>query len=363
MRNRTRERKVHLYSRPAKWLLSLLAFFILVANTLILNETNKLADLYSSQKNQATWFLFHLAKEYRELMFEARNLRDGHGTIDAVNLHYDLTWSRFDTMLSSRESDDFMSVTQEKAQLEAKFDRFKELEPKLQNLSENDQNSIDVFYIATERLHQEVSDYINQIFRVSNPLLLEKQQQANTLNVLQMVLLSLFIICLLLIWFIYYQELKHSRSLAMTDSLTNLSNRFALFENTNRLTAENQRFVLFLLDLNGFKEVNDVHGHIAGDEVLIEVASRLQSLTNYDCAPYRLGGDEFAIILNITDADCTSLFKQELMYLFEEAFNYNNNKLKVTTSIGMATYPDETLNIDELLMLADQKMYLMKTTF
>lgn len=355
------KRKIQLYSQPAKWLLSIIALFILVANTLILNETNKLADSYSSQRNQATWFLFHLAKEYRELMFEASHLGDDHGHLVGVKLHYDLTWSRFDTMLSSRESDDFMSITQEKAIISDMFERFKALEPLMLQVSEQDPDSIKAFYFPAAKLHREVSDYVNQIFRVSNPILLEKKQQANKLNILQSILLCLFIICVLLIWFIFHQELKHSRMLAMTDPLTNLNNRFALFENTSKLSSSVLDVTVFLLDLNGFKAVNDKYGHKAGDMVLEEVACRLSSLTNYDCKSYRLGGDEFAIVLNETQEGISQSLERDIDLLFAQPFIYENIELTVSTSLGAASYPEDSDNIDELLMLADQRMYRMKT--
>ncbi|WP_375749461.1 GGDEF domain-containing protein [Vibrio sp. HN007] len=360
MISKTSKKRIQLYSRPAKWLLSILALFILIANTLILNETNKLADLYSSQRNQATWFLFHLSKEYRELMFEASHIGDEHSHLANVQLQYDLTWSRFDIMLSSRESDDFLSITNEKKILEEMFLRFKALEPALLKIKENDPESISNFYIPAAQLHQEVSDYVHQIFRVSNPILLAKQEQANSLNTLQTILLSLFIICVILIWFIFNQELKHSRLLALTDPLTGLNNRFALFENTNKLSPTEDNVTIFLLDLNGFKAINDKYGHVAGDRVLIEFARRLQSLTNYDCNSYRLGGDEFAILLNNSNSEYSYSFKQEIYALFAAPFSYEKKNLKVTTSLGSANYPDDSQNIDELLMLADQKMYQMK---
>jgi diguanylate cyclase (GGDEF)-like protein len=170
----------------------------------------------------------------------------------------------------------------------------------------------------------------------------------------------LFATCTLLIGYIYFQELRHSRNLALTDPLTSLHNRFALFEKSKKLLAEEREFTVYLLDLNGFKAINDTYGHRAGDKVLSEVAERLNTLTNFDSTPYRIGGDEFAIILQGCTDHCAQEFNCQLEALFSSPFLYHKQQLNVSTSLGSAVYPADSTNIDELMMLADQRMYQMK---
>ena len=88
--------------------------------------------------------------------------------------------------------------------------------------------------------------------------------------------------------------------LAHHDSLTGIANRAYLFEQIIRAIARSRRgdrrFALHLIDLDGFKQVNDVKGHTIGDEILVSVAKRLQSIKQEECIIARLGGDEFAVL-------------------------------------------------------------------
>lgn len=341
-------------------LLIVVALCALIANGVTLRATNNLVELYSSQRNQATWFLFQLSKEYDEMMFAASHLGDQHAHLADVHLQYELTWSRFDLIVSSEESDEFMSIPAAKSLFEQLFHQFQALEPMMNAISVDQPDSIDIFYRHASKLYQQVNDYINQNFRISNPYYLEKQQQVNHLKILQLILMTLFIICILLISFIYFQELRHSRNLAITDPLTSLYNRFALFEQSKELLNSNSPFAVYLLDLNGFKQINDHYGHQAGDQVLTDVAERLQSLMDADCTPYRIGGDEFALILQLNTGECTQQFHAAIEALFSDPFIYRQQRLLLSTSLGSAVYPDDSTDIDELLMLADQRMYQMK---
>ncbi|MDA5560404.1 GGDEF domain-containing protein [Exiguobacterium sp. MMG028] len=88
----------------------------------------------------------------------------------------------------------------------------------------------------------------------------------------------------------------HFELLANRDALTGLSNRVALREQLNQLHASKEPYVFFYIDLDGFKAVNDTYGHAVGDELLVEVAQRLRTLTIDDIYPVRLSGDEFFLM-------------------------------------------------------------------
>ena len=163
----------------------------------------------------------------------------------------------------------------------------------------------------------------------------------------------------------YQDKLDHT---AKHDLLTNLPNRFLLSELlTHEMTVtkrSNKQLALLFIDLDGFKEVNDVYGHDAGDEVLSVVASRMNNVVRESDIVSRLGGDEFVIV--ITDINKS----EELIPLFHRLLSdlsstikFNEHNMHVSASIGVSLYPqDRDIGNEVLLRQADQAMYNAKTS-
>lgn len=153
--------------------------------------------------------------------------------------------------------------------------------------------------------------------------------------------------------------------LATTDSLTNLLNRHRFMEELERSVNLSKRHktlgALAIIDLDRFKEINDTHGHDAGDAILREVGNILRkSVRNTDIVA-RMGGDEFAIIMhNIT----LERAREKALRIVEELANlrteYKGFRLQTTMSMGMVMYPQEDKNPEELYMGADLAMYRAK---
>ena len=150
---------------------------------------------------------------------------------------------------------------------------------------------------------------------------------------------------------------------ATTDSLTGLANRVEFRERlTERVAAAGTAAVIALIDLDHFKHVNDSFGHQRGDELLVEVTSRLSSLLDDDTLFARLGGDEFAILLPVgaTSADAVALAHRVGGALAEGVMLRDGVALHVGASIGIAALPDHAGSGDELLARADVAMYVAK---
>ena len=150
--------------------------------------------------------------------------------------------------------------------------------------------------------------------------------------------------------------------MATHDPLTTLPNRMQILSRLGQEIERCKRYekalaVLFI-DLDGFKEINDTHGHRAGDEVLKSVAERLIAGIRATDATGRLAGDEFLVIL--TD-DCTPengiLLADQIRENLSRPILFNNKELRVTASIGMAFYPADATDPGELVNAADQAMY------
>ena len=118
---------------------------------------------------------------------------------------------------------------------------------------------------------------------------------------------------------------------------------------------------MLLIDLDGFKEINDALGHHAGDLVLQEVATRLRGALRASDTVARLGGDEFAVLLPATDVNRAELAARKVLHDLEHPFVVDGRPLMVSASIGIAGVPWHAATGDEVLQKADSAMYLAKS--
>jgi diguanylate cyclase (GGDEF)-like protein len=149
------------------------------------------------------------------------------------------------------------------------------------------------------------------------------------------------------------------------DQLTGAHNRFSLEKHLDRLiataTEENTRFGVIYLDLDGFKQVNDLYGHRVGDLYLEQVAARIQArLRSHDLLA-RVGGDEFAALISDvnTAAEINEVIRR-LQSSFDEPILIENLSLHAAASFGFAIFPDDGITDDNLLAAADSAMYVAK---
>jgi diguanylate cyclase (GGDEF)-like protein len=153
--------------------------------------------------------------------------------------------------------------------------------------------------------------------------------------------------------------------LAYHDALTDLPNRLLLYDRLSQALRVASRagtpLALLLLDLNGFKEINDTLGHHAGDRVLQCVASRIRDLLRAADTVARLGGDEFAVVLPVTDVDGALLTAQKVLHEIEQPCVIEHRALSVRASLGIACFPDHGTVAEMLLERADIAMYVAKS--
>jgi len=157
--------------------------------------------------------------------------------------------------------------------------------------------------------------------------------------------------------------LAHSRQLALTDELTGLGNRRAFYEHVDTYLAvdPDRSGALFLLDLDRFKEVNDSLGHHAGDDLLLQVATRLtEGLNHEDGLLARLGGDEFSIFVLDVDRDGAEMFAELVRQTLLAPFTIDGITVRVAASVGISLFPKHGLEVSTLLRRADIAMYHAK---
>ncbi len=157
------------------------------------------------------------------------------------------------------------------------------------------------------------------------------------------------------------QELSQQ---ALQDSLTKLPNRTLLEDRLDQViykaARSHSRFALMFLDLDGFKAINDSLGHHVGDLLLIEVAHRLRVALRAQDTVARLGGDEFVVLLEVADPEDAAPIADKLVRIIGLPFHIEKYDLSVSTSIGIAIYPEDGSTRHELLVNADAAMYHTK---
>jgi diguanylate cyclase (GGDEF)-like protein len=151
---------------------------------------------------------------------------------------------------------------------------------------------------------------------------------------------------------------------ATTDYLTGLPNARSLFprleEELNRCRRNAEPLELLVCDLNGFKLVNDRFGHLEGNRVLREVASRLrENCREYDYVA-RMGGDEFVIVMPGVDAGNFDVRAAQLSQLAADAGRMITGENVLSCAVGCARYPEDGSDAELLLSIADQRMYRHK---
>ena len=145
---------------------------------------------------------------------------------------------------------------------------------------------------------------------------------------------------------------------ALHDALTGLPNRVLFAERLEQALAAGTATAVLFCDLDRFKQVNDQFGHAAGDELLRQVAQRLQSAVPAEATLGRLSGDEFAVLV-VEDADPEATARA-LVDRFEQPFRVEGHELRMTTSVGVALAANEQPRPDALLRAADTAMYAAK---
>ncbi|MFT6985436.1 MAG: diguanylate cyclase (GGDEF)-like protein [Psychromonas sp.] len=143
---------------------------------------------------------------------------------------------------------------------------------------------------------------------------------------------------------------------SLHDSLTGLANRQHFLSVINKKSEQAKPFSVFVLDINRFKQINDMLGHSFADQILIKIASVIQRKLPNDCFIARVGGDQFMLISNaVTDKDISNLMRTIHLTL-KSPFSINSYNLKISISIGGALFPKHCTQVPLLLQQADAAM-------
>lgn len=159
--------------------------------------------------------------------------------------------------------------------------------------------------------------------------------------------------------------LQRIEQLAHYDALTHLPNRTLFYDRLGQTIIaakrSKQSLALLFIDLDGFKQVNDIHDHHIGDLLLVQVAERLRLCVRESDTLARLGGDEFTMILNDTHGrETVAMIASKVVESIAQSFDLDGRSVHIGASIGIARYPDDAPSKGTLLIVADKAMYAAK---
>nr|WP_252732225.1 bifunctional diguanylate cyclase/phosphodiesterase [Paraglaciecola arctica] len=164
--------------------------------------------------------------------------------------------------------------------------------------------------------------------------------------------------------------LKRNEKLTHFDALTNLPNRQYFWQNLEKKIQQNRPFYLLYLDIKQFKRINEIHGHLIGDEVIRELSIRLNNLVNADDMIAKIGGTEFAVILELKhshaqissmDQDYAVTFAEKLIGTSCLPFYLSSGlKCEVGLNVGVAAFPKDSSSAEDLMKYADLAVYAAK---
>lgn len=160
------------------------------------------------------------------------------------------------------------------------------------------------------------------------------------------------------------QELEGAKKIVESasehDFLTGIPNRNRFMHDLNELVENKIPCTVMMIDIDDFKHINDTMGHKAGDDALQQVAARLKEMQSQLLTPYRFAGDEFILILRSSQFKIVEKTAYECRKLFSKPFSLCGNQTKVCGSIGIASYPEDTEDSEQLIIYADSAMYRVK---
>lgn len=159
-----------------------------------------------------------------------------------------------------------------------------------------------------------------------------------------------------------YAADQRAHLIALTDHATGLANRPAIVAEMNRYLSEGSPLAMIALDLDHFKKVNDLYGHEAGDELLVQIGQRIKKACPEKAVCARLGGDEFAVLLTHEDAASTEAMTvaKNILSVFEEEFVLTDGRARIGASIGIYASIDPGSSSTDIFRRSDIAMYQAK---
>ena len=270
-----------------------LAAVVLTVNIYSVTRINDINKSFSNRQNEATWFVFQLVKEYANFLMVSRSENIDY---DELWLAYDITWSRFDILINSAESSNFIKSANFKPYFTAEFEKFKSLEASIKLVERGVlpkgslQKKVDICY------HTLVG-FINDKFRLQSPVIEENTSMVDKLVIVHLIS-SVFLVAILLITgIIFYVDFSIKRKLYSTDFITGFRNRISLMKFVKNSYSKDNNFDLYFVRIRNLSEINQKYGLEYGDLVVSSAAKSLTAKIPESTISFRSSGSQFLFFI------------------------------------------------------------------
>ncbi|MEZ8771366.1 MULTISPECIES: diguanylate cyclase domain-containing protein [unclassified Vibrio] len=270
-----------------------LAAVVLTVNIYSVTRINDINKSFSTRQNEATWFVFQLVKEYANFLMVSRSETIDY---DELWLAYDITWSRFDILINSTESSNFIKSANFKPYFSAEFDKFKSLESSIKLVSqgllpkESLQKKVDICYHT-------LVDFINDKFRLQSPVIEENTSMVDNLVTVHRISSVFLVGILLLTGIIFYMDFSIKRKLYSTDFITGFRNRISLMKFVKNSYSKDKNFDLYFVRIRNLTEINQKYGLEYGDLVVSSAAKSLTTKIPESTISFRSSGSQFLFFI------------------------------------------------------------------
>ncbi|MEZ8198844.1 diguanylate cyclase domain-containing protein [Vibrio splendidus] len=270
-----------------------LAAVVLTVNIYSVTRINDINKSFPTRQNEATWFVFQLVKEYANFLMVSRSETIDY---DELWLAYDITWSRFDILINSTESSNFIKSANFKPYFTAEFDKFKSLEPSIKLVSqgllpkESLQKKVDICYHT-------LVDFINDKFRLQSPVIEENTSMVDNLVTVHRISSVFLVGILLLTGIIFYMDFSIKRKLYSTDFITGFRNRISLMKFVKNSYSKDNNFDLYFVRIRNLTEINQKYGLEYGDLVVSSAAKSLTAKIPESTISFRSSGSQFLFFI------------------------------------------------------------------
>ncbi|MEC7308569.1 MULTISPECIES: GGDEF domain-containing protein [Vibrio] len=270
-----------------------LAAVVLTVNIYSVTRINDINKSFSTRQNEATWFVFQLVKEYANFLMVSRSENIDY---EELWLAYDITWSRFDILINSTESSNFIKSANFKPYFTAEFEKFKSLEASIKLVERGVlpkgslQKKVDICY------HTLVG-FINDKFRLQSPVIEENTSMVDKLVIVHLIS-SVFLVAILLITgIIFYVDFSIKRKLYSTDFITGFRNRISLMKFVKNSYSKDNNFDLYFVRIRNLSEINQKYGLEYGDLVVSSAAKSLTAKIPESTISFRSSGSQFLFFI------------------------------------------------------------------
>lgn len=270
-----------------------LAAAVLTLNIYSVSRINDINKSFSSRQNEATWFVFQLVKEYANFLMVSRSDKLDY---DELWLAYDITWSRFDILLNSTESSNFIKSANFKPYFTAEFEKFKSLESSIELVQrgalpqESLQKKVDICYTT-------LVEFINEKFRLQSPVIEENMSIVDKFVVVHRISSLLLVFVLSITGVIFFLDFTIKRKLYSTDFITGFRNRVSLMTFIKNSYRRDNHFDLYFVRIRNLSEINQKYGLEYGDLVVSSAAKSLTAKVPQSTISFRSSGSQFVFFI------------------------------------------------------------------